>query len=175
MTTKSSAVLPVINNDIPALVTLINSAYRGQGWTTEVHLLQGSSRINAEVLSRELAAPASCMLKCINEEGIIIGCVYLQKRNDSLYLGMLSVSPNIQAKGIGGLLLNASIDYARQQGCNTITIQVISVREELIAWYERRGFYLTGETVPFPADNRFGIPVQPLEFAVLEKKIGNLQ
>ena len=49
---------------------------------------------------------------------------------------------------------------------------VISVRDELISWYERRGFCATGEKQPFPNDPRFGIPKQPLEFIVMKKKVG---
>ena len=173
MQTSHAAVLTVVKNDIPELVTLINNAYRGQGWTNESHLLRGSARINNEVLATELEAPGALMLKSVDEKGVITGCVYLQKKNTSLYLGMLSVLPGIQSKGTGSLLLNASENYAREQGCTKITIQVISVRHELIDWYQRRGFYLTGETAPFPTDDRFGIPVQPLAFAVLEKKTGN--
>ena len=50
-------------------------------------------------------------------------------------------------------------------------MRVISVRHELIAWYERKGYRKTGETEPFPTDNRFGIPTQPLEFIIMEKEV----
>ena len=50
-------------------------------------------------------------------------------------------------------------------------MNVISVRPELIAWYERLGYQKTGETKPLPADTRFGTPTQPLEFAIMEKII----
>jgi hypothetical protein len=46
---------------------------------------------------------------------------------------------------------------------------VISVRHELIAWYERHGYAKTDETKPFPTDPTFGIPKQPLEFVVMKK------
>ena len=50
-------------------------------------------------------------------------------------------------------------------------MNVISVRQELIAWYERLGYRKTGETKPLPADHRFGVPTQPLEFAIMEKNM----
>jgi hypothetical protein len=50
---------------------------------------------------------------------------------------------------------------------------VIQVRDTLIAWYERRGYSLTGETKPFPyGDDRFGRPLRnDLHFVVLEKTL----
>ncbi len=50
---------------------------------------------------------------------------------------------------------------------------VISQRAELIAFYERRGYELTGETRPFPAtDPRFGVPRRSdLAFIVMERAL----
>lgn len=86
-----------------------------------------------------------------------------------MYLGLLTVSPEIQARGIGKLLLQAAADYAKQLQLKSICITVISVRTELIAWYERHGYQKTGETKPFPADHTLVIPKQPLELLVMEK------
>ena len=172
---KSLSILPVEVEDFPALVVLINQAYRGDGittgWTTESHLLKGSSRTDLNALTELNNIPGTCLLKCSMSDGTIIGFVCLQKEQFTIHLGMLSVSIHHQGVGIGKLLIDASKNYARMQGCDTITIEVISVRDELIAWYERHGFIRTGETLPFPTDNRFGTPIQPLEFAVLVKNI----
>jgi ribosomal protein S18 acetylase RimI-like enzyme len=97
------------------------------------------------------------------------GCVYLQKQGDKLYLGMLSVSPGIQTQGIGKKLLEAAEKQALEQNCRAIIMNVISLRHELIHWYERHGYKLTGRKKPFPADDKFGKPVIPLEFVELEK------
>jgi hypothetical protein len=50
---------------------------------------------------------------------------------------------------------------------------VIAQRQELIAWYQRRGYSLTGEARPFPTeDPRFGLPKRDdLGFVVLEKRL----
>jgi ribosomal protein S18 acetylase RimI-like enzyme len=104
-------------------------------------------------------------------QGELVGCVYLHRHQDEMYLGMLTVSPEKQALGIGKRLLQASEEYAQQQGCTGIVMTVISVRDELISWYERRGYYKTSEKQPFPSDPRFGIPKQSLEFVVMKKKL----
>ena len=84
---------------------------------------------------------------------------------------MFSVSPRAQGKGIGKKLLVAADEYAREQNCSSIFMTVITVRDELIAWYERHGYIRTGRVLPFPVDERFGKPVQTLEMMVLEKQL----
>ena len=162
--------------DIEQLNKLINGAYRGEqskaGWTTEADLLDGI-RTDEQSLQDLIATPGAVFLKYI-ENDIILGCVYLEKDKDKMYLGMLTVSPGEQAKGIGKNLLAASEKYALEQQCTFIEMTVISARKELIAWYEKMGFLNTGQTKPFPDDVRFGIPKQPLEFIVMQKKIREL-
>ena len=160
--------------DIPALNILINNAYRGEaakkGCTTEANLLDGvrtSEQSLAELINRE----GSTVLTSRDEKGDITGCVYLQKEPGTCYLGMLTVSPLLQAADIGRQLLHAAESYARKENINNISMTVISVRHELIAWYERHGYIKTGETKPFPTDPAFGIPKQPLEFVVMKKNI----
>jgi len=168
-------IVPATKADIPAIVQLVNSAYRGEeskkGWTTEADLLTGTMRTDERTLVVELEDPSSLILLCrLDPEATLAGCVYLQKRTDHLYLGMLSVSPLRQAQGIGKALLAAANAYAQTHHYRCIRMTVISVRHELIAWYERHGFKATGQILPFPDEHDFGIPTRPLEFAVLEKK-----
>jgi GNAT superfamily N-acetyltransferase len=160
--------------DIPALVLLVNSAYRGEsskkGWTTEAELLDGV-RIMPESLLEQMNGQGQYIFKATNEQGNIVGCVSLLEKEQKIYLGMLTVQPTIQGGGIGKLLLNASEDFAKQKGKSCIEMTVISVRKELIAFYERRGYLLTGEKRPFPNDPKFGIHKQALEFIVMEKNL----
>jgi ribosomal protein S18 acetylase RimI-like enzyme len=80
----------------------------------------------------------------------------------------------MQSGGTGKRLLKAAEEYAMEQDSNVIEITVITVRTELINWYERHGYTKTGETKPFPVDTRFGIPKQPLHFYVMEKRLEGL-
>jgi len=162
-------------SDIPALLKVINAAYRGvastKGWTTEAHLLKGELRTNESELTKLLENKNAVLLKYTNDNKEILGCVYLNKHNDKLYLGMLSVAPTVQSQGVGKQLLKAAEEYAKKQQCAAVYMTVISVRHELIDWYKRHGYQSTGETKPFPVDEKFGVPTQQLEFIVLEKKI----
>jgi ribosomal protein S18 acetylase RimI-like enzyme len=161
--------------DIPALEALVNSAYRGaaslRGWTTEAHLLKGELRTDAASLQAMLSGPTAAILTCRGTDGALLGCVYLQARQTNLYLGMLSVSPILQGKGIGKKLIAAAEAFAVENQCHAVVMTVISVRKELIDWYQRLGYMPTGETQPFPVDGRYGIPTQPLEFVVLCKRL----
>lgn len=160
--------------DAPTIHQLVNSAYRGegskQGWTTEADLLDGT-RIDEAGVADLLAKPGTTILKYV-EDNLILGCVELRKEKDKLYLGMLTVAPNKQGKGIGKKLLLAGEEHAKSLGIRTMMMTVISVRKELIDWYVRHGYKLTGERKPFVVpDKRWGIPKQTLEFVVLEKHL----
>lgn len=159
--------------DATVITQLLNSAYRGessqQGWTTESHLIGGEVRTIPKEVEELITQPDSVFLKYTTEE--IIGCVNLQKHEDKIYLGMLSVKPGLQGGGIGKKLLSAADEYAKQLGCIAVYMTVISVRTELIDWYLRHGFIDTNIRKPFEEDGVSGNHLQKLEFAVLEKKL----
>lgn len=159
--------------DIPALNTLINSAYRGEsakkGWTHEALLLEGELRTDTDELARLMAQPEISFLTVRDAMGDILGCVCLTQKPQGLYLGMLTVQPDLQGGGIGKKLLALSDQHAKSLGISRIFMSVITVRSELIAWYERHGYQRTGEILPFLVDTKYGVPTQHLEFYVLEK------
>ncbi|OYU70783.1 MAG: GNAT family N-acetyltransferase [Alphaproteobacteria bacterium PA2] len=161
--------------DLTAAAALVNSAYRGdssrQGWTTEADYVDGQ-RTDPETLARELAEIPGARLMLVKAGDEIKGTVWLEPKTEEVwYLGMLVVRPGEQDQGSGRAILAAAEDLARAEGARRMEMTVISIRAELIAWYERRGYQKTGETRPFPYDiPRFGEPQVPgLEFVVLEK------
>ena len=161
-------------SDAEELSWLVNSAYRGdsskQGWTTEADLLDGT-RTTPELIDALLKSHETFILKYVEDQAIR-GCVDLKRTATKLYLGMLTVKPSLQGKGIGKILLNEAESEARKLDCRVIYMTVISVRKELIDWYKRHGYSETGERKPFELpDERWGIPKTNLEFMVLEKVI----
>ena len=160
--------------DVPALNALINSAYRGesskQGWTTEADLL-GGVRSDEDMLRAMLKDPRTIFLKYV-ENDEIIGCVRLETHGKRLYIAMLTVSPRLQGGGIGKKLLKASEEEGLRQHCTSTYMTVISIRSELVAWYERHGYMRTGESKPFVVEHpRYGVSKVPLELIVLEKEL----
>jgi ribosomal protein S18 acetylase RimI-like enzyme len=159
-------------NDVEAIAKLVNSAYRGdhakKGWTTEADLIDGT-RTDALALVEIIKRPDTTILK-YEREGNIVGCVELKMSDSKLYLGMLTVEPGIQGGGIGKEMLRTAEDFAKAQGCRSVYMTVITIRQELIDWYKRHGYVDTGARKPFSFnDPRFGLPKQKLEFLVLEK------
>ncbi len=170
---------PAQPSEHDALVDLINSAYRGQGaqagWTTEAGYIDGQ-RIDLASLRADLAAaPQALILTARDDEGgPILGCVWLEPAEAGVwYLGMLTIRPDLQDRQMGRTLLNAGEAYAKEHGAGRMRMTVVHIRDTLIAWYERRGYALTGETRPFPhGDDRFGKPLRDdLAFVVMEKSL----
>ena len=142
-------------------------------WTVESYL-QGE-RTTADALRADLAAnPAAEILLWRDEDGDLLGHLWLEPAGEDIwYLGLLSVRPDRQDQKLGRRLLEAAEDLARARGGRRMRMTVINVRDTLIAWYQRRGYALTGEVRPFPyGDDRFGAPLRAdLSFMVLEKAL----
>lgn len=163
--------------DVPALVLLVDSAYRGEssraGWTTEADLLSGR-RTNAENVTAELEKPESHMI--VMETGDeIVACCQVEHRGGYAYFGMFAVRPTLQGGGFGKAVLAEAERLARDTwGVGEMRMTVISAREELLAWYVRRGYTRTGEMIPFPYDDEtVGMPNRDdLEMELLVKKLG---
>jgi len=166
---NAKPIIPAEPADAPALKALLEAAYRGdsarQGWNHEADILD-DERIAPGELEAMLADPAVTILTA-RDSDTLIGCVAVTRKDAALaYLGMLCVSPTLQSGGLGRRLLDAAEDLARAEGIAAMEMMVIRGRDSLIAWYERRGYALTGETRPFPVPRD-----PPVTFVVLEKPL----
>lgn len=163
-------------DDIPALVELVTSAYRGEasrrGWTTEADLLDGN-RIDPDVLRADMARERSRVLLA-ERDGAVLACAHIAEEDGAGYFGMFSVRPDQQGGGTGRAVLAEAERIVRDDWrLPAMRMTVIDLRGELIAWYERRGYRRTGIKKPFPyGDPRYGIPRRDdLRFEVLEKNL----
>ncbi|MFH8787836.1 GNAT family N-acetyltransferase [Streptomyces roseoverticillatus] len=163
-------------DDVPVLVALVESAYRGDasraGWTTEADLLDGQ-RTDPEGVEAVVTDPASRLL-VVERGGRIVACCQLEHRGAHAYFGMFAVSPEIQGGGLGKVVIAEAERLVHAEwGATEMHMTVIRQRDELIAWYERRGYRRTGRMSPFPyGDERFGIPQRDdLEFELLIKEL----
>jgi ribosomal protein S18 acetylase RimI-like enzyme len=162
--------------DVPALVALIESAYRGDtsraGWTTEADLLEGQ-RTDPEGVADVVRSPHSRML-VVERDGELVACCQLEHRGTHAYFGMFAVRPRLQGAGLGKVIIAEAERTVRAEwGASEMHMTVISARGDLIAWYERRGYRRTGRMFPFPyGDERFGIPQRDdLRFELLVKNL----
>jgi ribosomal protein S18 acetylase RimI-like enzyme len=177
MTAPALAFRTATAADVPALVALIESAYRGDssraGWTTEADIIQGQ-RTDAEGVAAVVNEPDSRMV-AVDQDGELVACCQLERRDDHAYFGMFAVRPAHQGGGFGKLIIAEAERFAREEwGVGEMRMTVLSVREDLIAWYERRGYRRTGQMTPFPyGDERVGRPQRDdLQFELLVKKLG---
>jgi len=170
---------PAQDSELEAVAALVNSAYRGDssrvGWTTEADYLDGQ-RTDADTLRRDLAAQPEAALLLFKDapDGPPLGTVWLEPAEPGVwYLGMLTIKPDLQDRQLGRTLLAGGEAHAATRGAKRMRMTVVSIRDTLIAWYERRGYAATGETRPFPYDDeKFGLPRVPdLSFIVMEKPL----
>ncbi|MFF3491871.1 GNAT family N-acetyltransferase [Streptomyces sp. NPDC002795] len=162
--------------DVDVLVALIESAYRGDssrtGWTTEADILQGQ-RTDPQGVLEVIEDPDSRLLT-VERDGAVVACCQLEHRGEYAYFGMFAVSPAQQGAGLGKTIIAEAERRARETwGVGEMHMTVIDAREDLIAWYERRGYRRTGRFSPFPyGDERFGIPQRDdLRFELLVKPL----
>ena len=163
--------------DVPAIVTLVESAYRGDvsraGWTTEADFLDGQ-RIDVPGVADIIVKPGSVIILAKSDDGTLLACCHIEKQGAACYFGMFSVRPGMQGSGIGRHMLAEAERFASTTWKSIkMEMTVISIRTELIQWYERRGYQRTGRFKPFPyGDERFGIPKRDdLQFELMEKAL----
>jgi len=170
------------NKDIDAIVTLVDSAYRGessrQGWTTEADLLDGRRTFTEEV-ARIIAAKQNAIILLEDDEKLLASLHVKKLDGDNAnfcraYLGMFAVEPASQNLGIGKMVMEKAETFVlKTWQCSEVEMTVIRQRVELIAWYKKLGYQLTGEVRDFPyGDERYGIPKRDdLVLDVLVKSI----
>lgn len=173
--------------DVPALLALVRSAYRGddsrQGWTTEADLV-ADERIDAAGLLGKISAPGGVVLLATGGGGgrpggppLLACCEVLRHPapSDLSYFGLFAVSPRLQNGGIGRRVLGEAERLAREgMGAASMEMTVVWPREELIAWYVRRGYAVVeGERRPFPYEHLVNGKAlrDDLYFVVLRKEL----
>jgi ribosomal protein S18 acetylase RimI-like enzyme len=164
-------------SDTPVICALVNAAYRGEtsraGWTTEADLLTGV-RTSERTIQALIESEHACILLGEEAGGVVSACICLERHAESaeiVHLGMLAVSPLLQNRGYGKTMILAAEKLAKAQWqAQRAEMMVISLREELIAFYQRLGYQPTGETVPFPHQpDMWQTQVENMQLNILQK------
>jgi ribosomal protein S18 acetylase RimI-like enzyme len=162
--------------DAAAITSLIESAYRGPesktGWTSEADLLTGP-RTSVDEIAAILRDPLARFVVATDGAKDLAACALIRNEHGTGYFGMFAVRPNVQGAGLGKQMLDAAEQHIKSLWrLNTIYMTVINLREDLIAYYERRGYQKTGEIKPFPFDlPNLGATRQDFHLAVLRKRL----
>jgi len=151
---------------------LVNRAYRGDsarlGWTHEADLLAGT-RVDVSLLEEEFQRGVTYVLGWIDD--MLVACYHFEQKSKQVaYVGMITVEPTLQAAGLGKRLIEDAISRSKSLGCAQLSLTVMEDRKELIAYYQRRGFSLTGAGEDFnPQDTRYGIPKKELRLIEMSR------
>lgn len=165
--------------DAEAIAHLINTAYRGEtsrkGWTTEADLLDGLRTTTAEVGKIIKRDDAFILIGVLKDQIVATMCCEWQEiaGKDTVHFGMIAVKPTLQNKGYGKSLIQAAEAITlREWRVAGFHMTVISVRHELIAFYERLGYMRTGEFKDFPENSALWQPkVEGLNLQYLAKLV----
>ena len=147
--------------DAKEIATLVNRAYRpspqNAGWTHEANLIAGERTSTEQVLSL-FHEQSTILLLRLGQE--IVACVHVQGGHSCAYIGMLATNPAMQAQGLGKQMLFHAEAYASEHfNASVLKMSVLSSRPELLAFYERRGYVLTGQVEEYPLSAGVGQPI----------------
>ena len=162
-------------SDAASIAALANAGYRGdtsrQGWTTEADLLDGLRTTTAEVQNL-INSELSVILICMSGDDLIAS-VCLEREAEAVHIGLFVVNPAMQRMGVGKQLLTYAENYAAQHwSVSKFCMHVITLRNELIAFYERRGYRRTGIIKTFPVNPQMWQPkMTGLQLELLEKSV----
>lgn len=151
---------------------LINLTYRGEvGWTRETHIVQGN-RTNRDEIEAAIQNPDAHFF-VVNQKQRLAACIYVEKQENTAYIGFFSVHPSLQGRGIGTYILKQAESFALTElDARKYVMFVVSQRSELIAFYERKGYTRTGRIESYPLHLGIGVPkVEGLTIEYLEKNV----
>lgn len=171
-------------NQIDVLVELVNQAYRPdeaeQSWSNEAHLVKGNRISQQQMQALWTDHSTLLILKSMQMDTAkkrlvekILGCVYIEYQDTAAYIGMLTIAITYQNQGLGHLMLGQAEQHIKKRAAiKTIQMSVLSGRPELLAFYQRRGYQLTGESSAYPVDADVGQPFDAnLKIIKLEKNL----
>ena len=160
--------------DADDITHLVNTTYHGpesiRGWTPEAHLHAGP-RTHLNSVMRDIENPNARIVLAYSR-GSLVGCATIEHHGDDAHFGMFAVRPSLQGGGIGRAILAETERLAADLWqCKTMTMSSINLQENLIAYYERRGFVPTGERQPFPFAENAGALRTDYDLIILRKDL----
>lgn len=122
-------------SDVPELVRIINAAYR-----VEDFFIDGDRTNASDVRERMTKSNGTFLVIEGAQPSTLAAAVYVLVRGTRGYFGLLSVDPHCQKQGLARILVTAAENHCRAAGCTCVDIDVVSLRTELPAFYDRLGF-----------------------------------
>jgi ribosomal protein S18 acetylase RimI-like enzyme len=171
--------------DARAVAALIERAYRApetEGrWDSEAHLLRGP-RTSPREIETLIGDPESRFVLLLRNQ-TTKGCALVQRRgltgcsapgseHAGAYFGMFAIDTDHRGEGLGDKLLAECERRAKALWeATAMVMTVINVREQLLAWYGRRGYQPTGVRLPFPFTETSGETTRDFHLVELRKEL----
>ena len=135
------------NKDIPAMIDLLRQVGQVHHQIRPDIFRPNAQKYNETALAELLRDPQRPIF--IAEEGKVLGycfCILEETANHpvlmdekTLYIDDLCVDENCRGKHVGRHLYDHACRFAREQGCQTVTLNVWCGNDSAMAFYEKTG------------------------------------
>ncbi len=131
------AIIQATGIDLPALLRVIQTAY--EEYRGKLDPPSGAHAETIESLAAKLKT-AQAIKAVIGQT--VVGCVFFQREQESIYFGRLAVLPSYRRHGIGRLLVDYVESYARQHHMACVTLGVRLAIPANIEYYTKLGYQI---------------------------------
>eukprot|EP00741_Cyanophora_paradoxa_P023854 tig00021680_g23041.t1 len=143
-------------DDLEAIVGVVNRGYfaKDAQWvkvprTNEkeiLELLDAPGDLLVLRLRPELELEAAAKPEASEAaRGRVIGSVHVEIKGEEALMKMLAVDAGYQGRGLGRRFIGEIESCARARGAKAMTLWTLNVREDLLRYYPKLGYELTGK------------------------------
>ncbi|ORX54422.1 acyl-CoA N-acyltransferase [Hesseltinella vesiculosa] len=150
------------------MLSVVNNAFLAEGWASARHFTKGD-RLELKDIEGYIINEKQNIYIALSQDQEVVGTLMVEfKGDDKVYMGILTTKPGWQSMGIGGGLMRKAILDTQSLGYKTAEIAVVEGRGQLFAWYNRLGFFETGQEQDIYGDQFHGNHVRIL---TMEKQL----
>jgi ribosomal protein S18 acetylase RimI-like enzyme len=133
------------SDDAPSLFSFYASLSSASLRTFRPLGLQTSLPVCERIVLDNATSPARRFDFVACEQAAIVGWSFIEQlTGDHPNLG-IGVADPVQGRGVGTVLLERTLERARQLGLRTVFLMVVQDNLRAIRWYQRHGFVTYGE------------------------------
>ncbi len=134
--------------DIPGMIELLRQVGGVHQQIRPDLFRSGAQKYDEAALEALLRDPDRPILAAVEDDRLLGYCFCILQRTEnnpvlldqkSLYIDDLCVDENLRGRHLGTALYEAAVAYARQLGCDTVTLNVWCGNDSALAFYQRQG------------------------------------
>lgn len=146
-------------NDIPSILKLYREQFKEMARLIPDFIKEGNQ--STDFIENNISNENSDILVC-EDEGKIVGFILLQAKQrpdfsfivpgKHCYIMDLIITENHRNKRFGTSLMNSAKDWAKEQECNMISLDVLSNNPRAITLYNKLGFIPKAQEMYYKLD-----------------------